>query len=337
MPRKCQGNQYALSEYDNQLINAIRLDGDGYVVRFCDLAPRDIASIYDDVKTTTTTPIPVTYPFTPNAKAFSKYRKVEKSQQRVVTPSGNNFPPSSLAPIYTPARTPVFPTTSGRFPTLVPDTTPVGRISMGRMFDNGKDLEKMLINSEDAADITSPVMVSKSPELSSTSGTSRTPSTVSFRGTPPYLGSGRSNEFYDDGEDGVELDMSTLAASSIDPRLHTSFKDISRSPQVPMSTPIVSQPEEEPQPVMEEGNSIEAMGSEEYEDEELTPEPVNTAPTVGSPTSGTPRTSTTETSRTAAIKELEEELSSSTMAKTERTTTRSQPHEEAVDDIAMGL
>ncbi|KHJ85906.1 hypothetical protein OESDEN_14357 [Oesophagostomum dentatum] len=86
---------------------------------------------------------------------------------------------------------------------------------------------------------------------------------------------------------------------------------------------------------MEEGNSIEAMGSEEYEDEELTPEPVNTAATVGSPTSGTPRTSTTETSRTAAIKELEEELSSPTMAKTERTTTRSQPHEEAIDDIAM--
>uniref|UniRef100_A0A7I4Z297 Protein spaetzle n=1 Tax=Haemonchus contortus TaxID=6289 RepID=A0A7I4Z297_HAECO len=39
-------------EYDNKLINAIRIDDKIYVVRFCDLAPRDIANIYGDTKKT---------------------------------------------------------------------------------------------------------------------------------------------------------------------------------------------------------------------------------------------------------------------------------------------
>ncbi|ETN79315.1 hypothetical protein NECAME_09917, partial [Necator americanus] len=62
--------------YENQLINAIRLDGEYYIVRFCDLTPRDIVSIYDDVKTTASRRYHTTTPGLP--KPHSKIKKVGK-------------------------------------------------------------------------------------------------------------------------------------------------------------------------------------------------------------------------------------------------------------------
>ncbi|EPB73972.1 hypothetical protein ANCCEY_06934 [Ancylostoma ceylanicum] len=70
-------------EYENQLINAIRLDGERYVVRFCDMSPRDIGSIYTDVKTTTTpqyrtTTRPTTIRPYKSVKMWLHSKKVEK-------------------------------------------------------------------------------------------------------------------------------------------------------------------------------------------------------------------------------------------------------------------
>ncbi|KJH44284.1 hypothetical protein DICVIV_09681 [Dictyocaulus viviparus] len=44
--------QSTIIENENNVINAIRIEDNSYVVRFCDLAPRNITDIYGDVKTT---------------------------------------------------------------------------------------------------------------------------------------------------------------------------------------------------------------------------------------------------------------------------------------------
>ncbi|VDP26328.1 unnamed protein product [Heligmosomoides polygyrus] len=100
----------AATQHDNQLINAIRVEEKAYVVRFCDLAPRNIADIYADVKTTTVRHRHITT--TP--KPYAKFEKVSKSSAELVPLSPR---PSTSAPVTTlpitaaPTTAPPLPTT----------------------------------------------------------------------------------------------------------------------------------------------------------------------------------------------------------------------------------
>ncbi|PIO76183.1 hypothetical protein TELCIR_01751 [Teladorsagia circumcincta] len=106
------------TRHENQLINAIRIENQAYVVRFCDLAPRNIADIYGDTKKATTRKHTVA------PKSTTKVGK-KATKSSYVPPSTTPMPQISSTPTtpsYTMPSTSFF-TLSTRTTTSIPLTS----------------------------------------------------------------------------------------------------------------------------------------------------------------------------------------------------------------------
>ncbi|WKY15779.1 hypothetical protein Q1695_000901 [Nippostrongylus brasiliensis] len=106
-------------EHENQIINAIRIEDGTYVVRFCDLSPRNIGDIYGDVK--------MAKPAQPRSTTAKSHLKLEKSTKSplALVPITTQPPKSAFVPSSLPQEsvtTRELPTTTAPVPTT--STTP---------------------------------------------------------------------------------------------------------------------------------------------------------------------------------------------------------------------
>ncbi|KAL6724217.1 hypothetical protein Aduo_019123 [Ancylostoma duodenale] len=291
-------------EYENQLINAIRVDGERYVVRFCDMSPRDIGSIYTDVKTTTTPQ----YRTTKRPTTIRPYnKKVEKLPPTLFTLEPSTVLPLPTAPSTarsTPPPTSATTTTSAPPPPAIPSFTkssePHGSINANALPDYTEENSETVAPKISGADI----VVSSLPTEPSIT---ETPSANKEDGTTSATSHISTVEYQDadqfDGEHvqvveqcSEEMLMEESSTNHARPASPTIFEDSKRNLEASLP-PVAEQPwQEDPQSVVNEDKLMEMDSNEEadYNESATNSQPVAIASTMQSPTSEVSNTAKTK-------------------------------------------
>ncbi|CAJ0609574.1 unnamed protein product [Cylicocyclus nassatus] len=287
-------SKITIIEYDNQLINAVRLEGDRYVVRFCDLAPRDIGSIYDDVKVTTTHH-PITHTTTPKP-----YRKVEKYDHKFSTSSSNSISPSAASTSWN--QPPAPPTTVASAGSVASSMMSITQtdlyrpISASASVDSGKDSVGMTLNTfNNAGDISAPSPQLRGRALGGPNLGDRAPldiPTDEIENLEPLHPSQFDNEQ-------MSVDLLPLQGPPISTRMSPQ-KPSSRNAQTSLSDPTSNW--QKPKTVLNDEKLMQLKSSiEEKEEIDLLKDPeTEESSTTNSPTS-TASSISTEVTETAKI------------------------------------